>query len=294
MVLHTGDYPASVLQVCHDNISVLGWMGFLIIIFKIKSYLLCFLFEGVSSFYIMRGSYGPVQPLPFGLILKLGKIGVPEEAKTIQFIQRNTKIPVPHIIVSATGIWHHYMLMKRVDGELLHFTWDRLSQSQQSHVIDQLRFMVEQLRSLPTPQPPSVSALNNAPCLDARVAGSRTFGPFTTVAGFHDHLASVSTFYMDEDDIKRIRSQMSDHQRIFFTHGDLAPRNIFMKGDKIVALIDWEHAGWYPEYWEYVKAKYCHMLGKSWEEAISGIIPQDYEHELKLDKQLSDPMVGPI
>jgi len=273
---------------------VLGWMAFLITVFKIKSYILCLLFEGVSFFYVMRGSYGPVQPLPFGLVLKLGKIGAPEEAKTIQFIQQNTQIPVPHIIVSATGIWHHYMLMKRVDGELLHFTWDRLSQPQRSHVIDQLRFIVEQLRSLPPPQPPSVSALNNAPCFDARVAGSRTFGPFTTVAGFHDHLASASTFHIDEDGIKRIRSQMSDQQRILFTHGDLAPRNIFMNGDKVVALIDWEHAGWYPEYWEYVKAKYSHMLDTSWEDSISGIMPQDYEHELKLDKELSDPMVGPI
>jgi aminoglycoside phosphotransferase len=259
-----------------------------------KSYILCFVFKGISLFVTMRGSYGPVTALPFGLILKSSKLEAPEEAKTIQFVQRNTQIPVPRIIVSATGIWNHYMLMKRVDGELLHSTWNRLSQQQQSHVVDQLRLMVEQLRSLPPPQPSSVSALNNAPCLDARVAGSRTFGPFTTVAEFHDHLADVSTFYMDEADIKRIRARMSDHHRVLFTHGDLAPRNIFVKGDRVVALIDWEHSGWYPEYWEYVKAKYCHMLDTSWDEAISRIIPQNYEDDFNLDKQLSDPMVGPI
>jgi aminoglycoside phosphotransferase (APT) family kinase protein len=186
------------------------------------------------------------------------------------------------------------MLMKRIDGELLHFSWNRLSQEQQSHIVDQLRLVVEQLRALPSPQPFSVSGLNNTPCLDGRVAGNRAFGPFGTVAAFHDHLASVSEFYMDENDIKRIRSQMSDQHRVLFTHGDLAPRNIFVNGDKIVAVIDWEHAGWYPEYWEYVKAKYCHMLDASWDEAIRRIIPQDYEDDYKLDKKLSDPMVGPI
>jgi aminoglycoside phosphotransferase (APT) family kinase protein len=214
----------------------------------------------------MRGSWGPIKHLPFGLVLKLGKLGAAEEAKTIQFIRKNTRIPVPCVVLSATGIWNNYMLMKRIDGELLHSTWEHLSKEQRSHVVEQLRSFVEQLRSLSTPQPPVVSALHNAPCLDARVAGSRTFGPFTTVAAFNDHLIDVSRIYMDEHDLQNIRSQMSDHHRIFFTHGDLAPRNIFVKGDKVVALIDWEHAGWYPE----------------------------YERDLQLDKQLSDRMVGAI
>jgi len=30
-------------------------------------------------------------------------------------------------------------------------------------------------------------------------------------------------------------------------------RNIIVQGDHVQALLDWEFAGWYPEYWEYVK-----------------------------------------
>ena len=41
--------------------------------------------------------------------------------------------------------------------------------------------------------------------------------------------------------------------RIVFTHGDLAPRNITVQDGKIVGVVYWEDAGWYPEYWEYVK-----------------------------------------
>lgn len=242
----------------------------------------------------MRGSYGPVKLLPFGLVLKLGKLGAAEEAQTIHFIQKHTQIPLPRVILSVSGIWNHYMLMKHVDGELLQSKWKGLSREQRENVINQLRSIVEQLRSLPTPQPPAVSALNNKPCLDGRVAGNRTFGPFRTVAEFHDHLIDVSKFYMAEDDLQRIRSQMSDKYRIVFTHGDLAPRNIFLKGDKIVALIDWEHAGWYPEYWEYTKAKFCHNLNEVWDDAIQEIVPQDYEREWQLDKQLSDRIMGPI
>ncbi|KAJ2925333.1 hypothetical protein H1R20_g11795, partial [Candolleomyces eurysporus] len=37
-----------------------------------------------------------------------------------------------------------------------------------------------------------------------------------------------------------------------FTHGDIAPRNILVsKSGRILALVDWENAGWYPDYWEY-------------------------------------------
>lgn len=66
--------------------------------------------------------------------------------------------------------------------------------------------------------------------------------------------------------IKMIRSSMREDHTIVFTHGDLHPRNIMVmldevqKGAKtesqihITSLIDWELSGWYPEYWEFVKA----------------------------------------
>lgn len=37
-----------------------------------------------------------------------------------------------------------------------------------------------------------------------------------------------------------------------FTHGGIASRNIIVRDGRIVALLDWEYAAWYPEYWDYV------------------------------------------
>jgi thiamine kinase-like enzyme len=48
---------------------------------------------------------------------------------------------------------------------------------------------------------------------------------------------------------------MPPHE-IVLTHADLSPRNIIVKGDKVVGILDWEMAGFYPEYWKYVKAMY--------------------------------------
>lgn len=35
-----------------------------------------------------------------------------------------------------------------------------------------------------------------------------------------------------------------------FTHADLNPFNILLRGDKVVGIIDWEFAGWYLHYWD--------------------------------------------
>jgi hypothetical protein len=31
-------------------------------------------------------------------------------------------------------------------------------------------------------------------------------------------------------------------------------RNILVEGETITAILDWEFAGWYPQYWEYTSA----------------------------------------
>lgn len=70
--------------------------------------------------------------------------------------------------------------------------------------------------------------------------------------------------------IRMIHSFMRDDHAIVLTHGDLHPRNIMVVwegamsiGDtssalesdiRITSILDWEMSGWYPEYWEFVKA----------------------------------------
>jgi hypothetical protein len=59
--------------------------------------------------------------------------------------------------------------------------------------------------------------------------------------------------------------QMRTDHRIVLTHCDLTPRNILIRDCQIAGLIDWEHGGWYPEYWEYVKfsSAQVRVIGKT-------------------------------
>jgi hypothetical protein len=60
---------------------------------------------------------------------------------------------------------------------------------------------------------------------------------------------------------------MPDSRMITLTHGDLHRGNIISPTNphRVVALLDWEQAGWYPDYWEYCKACYTSMYNGKWQ-----------------------------
>lgn len=72
---------------------------------------------------------------------------------------------------------------------------------------------------------------------------------------------------------------------ILFTHGDLDARNILVENGCVTGIVAWEQAGWYPEYWEYVKAMWgCTGTWESvWPlEVIKFVRPYDYIRLLDL------------
>ncbi|KAH7310769.1 hypothetical protein B0I35DRAFT_439661 [Stachybotrys elegans] len=77
-----------------------------------------------------------------------------------------------------------------------------------------------------------------------------------------------------------------------FTHADLTPRNITVRNGRMVSVIDWEFAGWYPEYWEFTKAHYNFFLGEDWEDYLRSAIPC-YEIELIAERVLWERLPEP-
>lgn len=66
-----------------------------------------------------------------------------------------------------------------------------------------------------------------------------------------------------------------------FTHGDVAPQNILVdKQGNITAILDWEHAGWYPDYWEYanIMKPRCEDDWQQWMDATK---PKSFEKDLR-------------
>lgn len=93
--------------------------------------------------------------------------------------------------------------------------------------------------------------------------------PFPSRAEFHDWLSwSWRRRVPDPQSIPDPwRDLLSDNGSIVFTHGDLHRGNIIVSATsptKIVAIIDWQLSGWYPDYWEYCKALFTAEWGKGW------------------------------
>jgi hypothetical protein len=67
------------------------------------------------------------------------------------------------------------------------------------------------------------------------------------------------------------RDSLEDNGSIFLTHGDLRSANIIVTASsptKVVAIVDWEQAGWYPDYWKHCKAMFTTSYDGEWRGCI--------------------------
>jgi len=55
---------------------------------------------------------------------------------------------------------------------------------------------------------------------------------------------------------------LKDHD-IVMSHGDISPRNILVRGTKVVAILDWEMLGFYPENWDHASRASTSQLGRA-------------------------------
>ncbi|KMU85035.1 hypothetical protein CIHG_02818 [Coccidioides immitis H538.4] len=79
----------------------------------------------------------------------------------------------------------------------------------------------------------------------------------------------------------------SHKHRIVFTHGDFKAHNILVDDDgHLSGFLDWESAGWYPEYWEFTTAM---RFGKDswWFQVASWMGGAQYLDELESDVALN-------
>ncbi|KAI1784834.1 kinase-like domain-containing protein [Ganoderma leucocontextum] len=60
---------------------------------------------------------------------------------------------------------------------------------------------------------------------------------------------------------------------VHLTHGDLVPHNILVDGSTITAVIDWETAGYYPEFWEYCRMHHPDWMTPHWAHVLERVFP---------------------
>lgn len=104
---------------------------------------------------------------------------------------------------------------------------------------------------------------------------------------FTDHFFSLAKNipgYPDHPFLKLLRGAFSDHSSIVFTHTDIYTTNIIMSSTstEVLGIIDWHEAGWYPEFWEYLKTSWANDLNDDWKDYVDIAIQPAYDEELQV------------
>lgn len=79
--------------------------------------------------------------------------------------------------------------------------------------------------------------------------------------------------------LRALNSLPTSNHRLTFSHADLSQHNFIVRDNKIAGLIDWEFAGWFPEYWEYIKF-FDRPSHRDWYDYADVIFSQNYDKEL--------------
>ncbi|KAF4471031.1 kinase-like domain [Fusarium albosuccineum] len=243
-----------------------------------------------NRFYGKDGDV-PVQRLPFGLYLKYNYAGtLRNEYNALKVVEQKTSIPAPRaldVVSKNTGDSEFsYLLTSRVPGTPLAICRDALSDQDYATISAQLKDCVSQIRDIPKPVNYDMAICNTLgeACRDPRIRDWAPIGPFPDEASFSQHLR-----FSDEPSRRG--------HKIVFTHGDLNPRNIMVerirnsdgaRGWRLSGIIDWETAGYYPDYWDCTKSMF---EGFRWprrhNEMMKGVFSEfgDYSEELDVERR---------
>ncbi|KAJ6460804.1 kinase-like domain-containing protein [Mycena vitilis] len=205
------------------------------------------------------------------------------------FIRDHTSVPVPAVRCVYKYGKVTYIKMDFLPGKEAYIIWDRMPSADQQSVLAELESYVRQIRSLVPPSPGLVASVDGGSCWDHRI-GTRRAGPFSNHDDFHRFLRLDSDLSRWDDDNDRDKMVVDSHSQKYlskFTHGDLVPRNVLVHEGRISAIIDWDCAGWRPEYWESTKARFAPLgTPEVWFDALDRACGDPYTPQLKGEYRL--------
>ncbi|KAL4989673.1 kinase-like protein [Aspergillus falconensis] len=221
--------------------------------------------------------------------VKMGH-GVPLiEAENMRFLATNSKVPVPkvHEAFRDPDTNKTYIIMEYLPGDTLQKLLPSLNQVEKAAISSLVKDAITELRSIPAPD--YFGMLNHQPYLDGvfwtEGLDSKISGPFASQGDMNLALVEKLGQTESKEYVRLLRNMidrtLNGHRNVF-THGDLQPKNIMVEklGDRDgypqfrITLLDWESAGWYPEYWDFCNATIACRFKPDWLELVPDILDQ--------------------
>lgn len=215
------------------------------------------------------------------VILKQGSSVWPNEEAAINLVQAYAAdVPVPTVYHASfdrdpDGVVRHGMLyMEFIPGESLQSAWPRLGMGERERICRDTWALVDKLRLIPRPQQEMKEE-------DTQVFYCAADGTSNIINPIVGDIYEPSPPLRDDEalrtriweryveynglsypDGQSVRDLLPRSETAVFTHGDIHPGNILVNEKeeddgssdvRIVGLIDFESAGFFPDYWEYAQ-----------------------------------------
>ncbi|KAI9713508.1 MAG: hypothetical protein M1820_000890 [Bogoriella megaspora] len=234
-----------------------------------------------------RKRNGSVLFLSPRICVKYGPTVHVAEAVAMKYIATHTSIPVPKVYCAFERNGISYIVMSTMPGKTVADVWSNMSDRSQIKVLDQLRKYVDEMRELDPPRPHCVEGTFGGQLFDPKLPEARQgYGPFPTLRKFHSYLRlgmdRHSPNCEEVNDLMDWHEKECDDYATCFTHGDLCSSNILVSGGNISGIVDWESAGWLPEYWEYTSAWNVNMFNVFWRFELERFL-HVYEDEREME-----------
>lgn len=223
-------------------------------------------------------------------VAKTGPSVTPAEASAMR-LAKDRGIPVPTILDiyqdPETTWW--VIIMSHIPGDSLDILWDTLSEPSKTSILRSLRTVTSRLRSA---KPRRYIGSVDMTGVPDTLFLPRYSGPFVNETEFTSGLAQ-SLLARQEGGWMRLLERMlmalpSHGEEFFFTHGRLNPQNILVRDGEVVGLLDWGEAGFYPRYWETVKACFWHADVDFFLGAVEEGVLEEWPSELSLMLHVRD------
>jgi hypothetical protein len=245
-------------------------------------------FTGVDTPRILSRQSGALISRRGDVVEKSGHRVKPLEEAALRLVRQYTSVPVPTVHSSSFSEGNGNICMSYVDGEVLNRLWpdleddDRIKKS----VCRQIWDLIYQCRKIPKP---AQFANYFQCCADGTASNDVLIQALPTqspdpLASDDDLRRRIYERYLDcfgRRYEKELPDMLPRSKGTVFTHADIAPRNIMIgEGEKddcpIISIIDWEGAGWYPEYWEY--ANIMKPSGdRDWQKWMDRVAPEKWD-----------------
>lgn len=175
---------------------------------------------------------------------------IKREIEAITFVRNHTTIPIPEIIDCQVDSNTSWFLMKRLNGTTLGSAWPNMNNHARQNSLSQLKSYLGQLQNLHPSNHGQIGSCSGEAAYDHRLNNGSPIGPFHSVSEFHDFLVAPVKQCPRPELYLKYRNEFSDSFAVHFAHADFSYNNILVDENtgNIMGVIDWEMAGFWPEW----------------------------------------------